>query len=956
MLGPITMAGRRLTAGLAIAGALTLHTPIAHAQGAITSPQQQFGFNIGDDYKLANYTQFEAYWRKLAKESNRMKLVEIGKSAEGRPQLMAIISSPENLAKLDRYKEISRRLANAEGLSDEQAHALAKEGKAVVWIDGGLHATEVLGAAQLIETVYQLLSRNDAETQRFLNDCIILAVHANPDGMELVSNWYMKDADTLKRSMNIPRLYQKYIGHDNNRDFYMMNQPESRNINHVLYWDWFPQIVYNHHQTGPAGTVMFAPPFRDPFNYNFDPLVPVELDLVAASMHARFEAEGKPGVTMRSGSSYSTWWNGGLRTTVYFHNQIGLLTETIGNPTPMNIPFIPEQQLPRADLPYPIAPQRWHFRQSIEYSLTANRAVLDIASRERENLLFNIYRMGRNSIERGNRDTWTASPSAIDAVKQKIAADEATTAGAGGTAGGRRGGAGVAPAVPVGDPINQFGRGADVKYYTDVLHAADKRDARGYIMPSDQPDFLTVTKFINTLRHTGITVHRATAPFTVKGKNYPAGSYVVKTAQAFRPHVLDMFEPQDHPNDFAFPGGPPKRPYDNAGYTLAYQMGVQFDRILDAFDGPFKPITGLATPPEGKVVATGNAAGYLVTHAQNDAFIAVNRALKAKGDVYVLRSPLSTNEKSYPAGTFYFAATGTTTATLNELARTNGLSAEGTTARPGADATHLRPVRIALWDQYGGSMPSGHTRWLFEQYEFPFDVVYPRTLDAGNLASTYDVIVLPSGALPQREGAGGRGGGGGFEPDTNGIPAEFRNRMGRVSIATTIPQLRQFLEAGGTVVAVGTSANLGVHLGLPMTNALVEKTAAGVERDLPADKFYVPGSILRVQVDTTAAVSAGLPRNLDVFYDNSPAFRLGSDAAAKGLRPLAWFPNGTPLRSGWAWGQAYLDGAVEAAEATIGKGKLYMFAPEITFRGQSHGTFKWLFNGIYGAPDPAPVP
>src|SRR5207302_4824028 len=173
----------------------------------------------------------------------------------------------------------------------------------------------------------------------------------------------------------LPRPYQKYIGHDNNRDFFASNQPETEAMNRVMYTEWFPQIVYNHHQTGPAGTVMFAPPFRDPFNFHFDPLVVVELDLVAAAMHSRFEAEGKPGVTMRSGSSYSTWWNGGLRTEAYFHNMIGLLTETIGNPTPMRIPLVPANQLPRGDLPYPIAPQEWHFRQSVDYSLTANWAV-----------------------------------------------------------------------------------------------------------------------------------------------------------------------------------------------------------------------------------------------------------------------------------------------------------------------------------------------------------------------------------------------------------------------------------------------------------------------------------------------------------------------------------------------------------------------------------------------------
>jgi hypothetical protein len=939
---------RRLPLALAFVGTLVVQAP-ARAQH-ITSPKEQFGFNIGDDYKLASYTQFEQYWHKLARESNRMKLVEIGKSAEGRPQLMAIISTPENLAKLDRYKEIARKLARAEGVSEAEARALAREGKAVVWIDGGLHATEVLGAAQLIETVYQLLARNDVETTRFLGDCIILAVHANPDGMELVSNWYMKDADTLKRNMNIPRLYQKYVGHDNNRDFYMSNQPETRNINHVQYWEWYPQIVYNHHQTGPAGTVMFAPPFRDPFNFNFDPLIPVELDLVAASMHSRFEAEGKPGVTMRSGSTYSTWWNGGLRTTPYFHNMIGLLTETIGNPTPQVIPFIPDQQLPRADLPYPIAPQPWHFRQSIEYSLTANRAVLDIASRQKENLLFNTWRMARNSIERGSRDTWTASPSRIDETKRAIAKDRsegtsvATVAGA--PQGSRGSPANATAGGPVGDPIFQFGRGADVKYFNDVMRAPDKRDPRGYILPSDQADFLTATKFVNTLRHVGVDVHRATAAFTVAGKRYPQGSYVVLSAQAFRPMVLDMFEPQDHPNDFAYPGGPPKRPYDNAGYTLAYQMGVKFDRILDGFDGPFQKIDGLATPPAGTVASVANAAGYLVGHATNDAFIAVNRALKAKADVFVLRSPLVSGGRTYPAGTFYIAATSATTPLMQELARANGLSSAGTTSRPGADAQHLRPVRLALWDQYGGSMPSGHTRWLLEQYEFPFDVIYPKTIDAGNLASRYDVIVLPSGALPAREGGAGRGGQ--FEMDTTSIPADFRERTGRTTIAKSVPQLRQFLEAGGTVVAVGTSSSLGMHLGLPMTSALTERTGTGTERELPADKFYVPGSVLRVQVDTTRPVSYGLTRDLDVFYDNSPAFRLGSDAQTKGVRPLAWFSSGTPLRSGWAWGQNYLDGAVEAAEATVGKGTLYMFAPEITFRGQPHGTFKWLFNGIYG--------
>ncbi|HXV15153.1 MAG TPA: M14 metallopeptidase family protein, partial [Gemmatimonadaceae bacterium] len=315
---------------------------VASAQSRITSPLQEFGHNIGEDYFLANYQQLLKYWDKLDRESDRMKVVRIGTSAEGRPMMMAIITAPENFKNLARYQEISRRLAHAEGLNEAQARALAHEGKSIVWIDGGLHATEVLGAQQLIQYVYEMVSKTDPETMRILHDDILLATLVNPDGMDLVSDWYMRVPVKENRSTSgVPRLYQKYAGHDNNRDSYMASQPETQAVDSILYRAWYPQIVYNHHQTGPAGTVIFAPPFRDPFNYNYDPLIPVGIDLVGAAIHSRFIQEGKPGSTMRAGSSYSTWWNGGLRTTVYFHNMIGLLTEAIGNPTPNEIPLVP---------------------------------------------------------------------------------------------------------------------------------------------------------------------------------------------------------------------------------------------------------------------------------------------------------------------------------------------------------------------------------------------------------------------------------------------------------------------------------------------------------------------------------------------------------------------------------------------------------------------------------------
>jgi hypothetical protein len=904
----------------------------------ITSPKQEFGFDIGDDYRLVNYTQLVAYWKKLAAQSDRMKIVSVGSTAEGREMYMAIITAPENQAKLDRYKEISRRLALAKGLTDAEAMALAREGKAVVWIDGGLHATEVLGAQQLVQTVYELVSRSDPETMRILSDDIVLGILVNPDGMELVSDWYNREADTLARSTSgIPRLYQKYAGHDNNRDFFMANQVETQNMNRIMFREWFPQIVYNHHQTGPEGTVMFSPPFRDPFNYNFDPLVPTELDMVGAAMHTRFVANGLPGVTTRSGANYSTWWNGGLRTMPYFHNMIGLLTETIGNPTPIDIPLVPDRQLPHGDLPYPIPPkEKWHFRQSMAYELAANRAVLDFASRYREHLLYNIYQMGRNSIERGGRDSWTITPHEIDSLKAAIERDRQARARAAGDS--------APPAPPA-----RVGQGVDSSYL-GLLRKPENRDARGYIIPADQVDFPRALKFVNILIKGGVEVQRATTDFTVNGKRYPAGSYVVLAAQAFRPHVLDMFEPQDHPNDFAYPGGPPKPPYDITGWTPALSMGVQFDRILDGFEGPFAPVADTVTPPAGKVVESASTEGYLLDHSVNNGVIAVNRLLAAGNQVYWVTRDLSVNGRSFPEGTIYIPSTSSAAPIIRTAAAELGLNFTGIDNVPSDALLELKPVRVGLWDEYGGSIPSGWVRWIFDQYEIPYQVVYPKELDASGLRDKFDVLVFVDGAIPESDrSTGGRFG---RQPDANDIPAEYRDHLGRLTVAKTVPNLRNFLQAGGTVLTIGSSTVLAKHLGVPISNALVKE---GTDTPLPREQFFIPGSVLEVSVDNTDPLAYGVPDSVAVLFDHSPAFRIradsttSTDSTAK-VKRVAWYASPAPLRSGWAWGQRYLDQAVAIAEAQVGKGKLFLFGPEITFRGQPHGTFPFLFNAIYYGP------
>jgi hypothetical protein len=942
------MRTRRIPVLALVLLAALLAAPSVHTQSTIPAPQFTVGgktYTAGDDYFLANYTQLQEYLAKVDQASDRVKVVEFGKTAEGRPMLMAIITSPENHLKLARYKEIANKLARAEGLTDEEARKLAAEGKAVVWIDSGLHGTEVINAQGMFTFVHQMAGQNDAETLRFLNDVITLVVNVNPDGMELVSNWYMRQADEKQRSTaGLPVLYEKYAGHDNNRDSYMNNLPETEAVNRQLYIEWNPQIMYNQHQTGPAGTVLFAPPFRDPFNYNVDPLVPMGIDLVSTSIHNRFVTEGKPGATMRTGAGYSTWFNGGSRTTTGFHNMIGILTEIIGSPTPGVVSLVLDNQLPRQDLPMPIPPQTvWRQRQSIDYVMSVNRAILDVASKHREDFLYRIYKMGRNSIERGGRDHWTIQPDWIDEAKAKAAGDAGPAAAA--AAAGRGGGRG----------------GADPKYYAAML-TPDRRDPRGYILPSDQADFNTATRFVNALIKGGIDIHRAAAPFTVAGKSYPAGSYVIKAAQAFRPHLRDMLEPQDHPNDFQYPGGPPRPPYDVTGYTLAYQMGVRVDRILDAFDGPFEKLPRRPVALGGGKVGVpvkGATAGYLLSHRLTDAFTATTRLLSAKEDVYWLKTPFTVGGRTYEAGTIYVPSKPTTKAVADRLAAEFGIAFDATSAKPAGEALKLNPVRIGLWDQYGGSMPSGWIRYIFEQtHPVKYDLVFPPALDAGSLGQKYDVLIFPDGAIPAAAGemgGGGRGGamaaaaaagGRGGQAGPSGIPAEYQGRQGRITPETTIPMLKKFVEDGGTIIAIGDSASIASHLGIPAGSGLVE-IVNGVERRLPNDKFYVPGSVLSIDVDPANPLAYGFDAKVDVMWENSPALKLGPDAALRGVKTVGWFSSDAPLKSGWAWGQQYLKGLATALDVSYGKGKVFIFTPEITFRAQPHATFKFLFNGIY---------
>jgi hypothetical protein len=353
-------------------------------------------------------------------------------------------------------------------------------------------------------------------------------------------------------------------------------------------------------------------------------------------------------------------------------------------------------------------------------------------------------------------------------------------------------------------------------------------------------------------------------------------------------------------------------------------------------------------PAAGKITQAVAPVGYLLSHEVNDSFVAVNRLLNSGEDVYWVKGAFTAAGKKWPAGTHFIPAKASTLAKLQKLAADVGLNFEAVPVKPPGEALMLRPLRIGLVDRYGGSMSSGWIRYELEKFEFAFTQVFPPALDQGGLAQKFDVLIVPSDMAPS-----GTATGSGDNPapavvtNAGNIPAEYRDRVGAMTVARTLPQLKRFMEDGGTVVTIGNATNLALQLGLPLTDALVEKSPDGKETALPGTKFYVPGSVLEAAVDNTNPLAFGMSNRVDFFFENNLSFKLQPDALSKGVKPVSWFDSDQPLRSGWGWGQAYLKDSVAVVDAQVGKGKLFMYGPEITYRGQPHGTFKFLFNGIY---------
>jgi hypothetical protein len=799
-------------------------------------PSDVLGFEPGTDSLLADWSQVATYLNGLAQRSPYVHVDTLGRTTLGRPFQLLTITSPANQARLAAIKRGQRLLADPRLLSETQLAELRRSQPAVILISNNIHSTEVASSQMGMTLAYRLAT--DPALTALLDSVVVLMIPSmNPDGLDTVVAWYRRYKGTRYEGGPLPWLYHKYVGHDNNRDWFMLTQVETRLVTRMLYTEWFPEVVYDVHQMGANGVRLFVPPFLDPVNPNLDPALVAAMNLVGAQMAAALYDAGLTGVAHQL--SYDLWWHGGFRSTPTRHNMVGILSEAASTRLASPITLNPDslRQPPRGiNHPAPWPGGTWRLGDIVRYELVASEALVRLAARDRGAFIDRFVGLGRRAIEAGR----------------------------------------------AGNPF-------------------------AYILPPppDQRDPEAWAALANVLGAGAVEVFRAAEPFDADGRRYPAGSLVVPMGQPFRAHAKDLLEVQRYTpvND--------RPPYDVAGWTLPLTMGVRADVVHAPFAASLVQVDSVVPAP-GKVEGTGEM--FVLRNRTNGesrtiaALLAAGQSVTVAGDSVIVRGPRARR-------------------IVSEHAARHGFTATAVRAAPVAGKTLQRLPRIALYQPWTANMDEGWTRWLFEQYGITYTTVHDSHLRQGKLRQQFDVIVLPDAeATALLRGV-----------DSTRIPQQYAGGMGEAGANA----ISEFVRGGGTLVCLDGSSNFAIsRLNLPVVNVL-----AGEASGPQVSRFYAPGSIFGVALGGVGGgprspVTVGLPDSVQVYFDNSAAFTVSGAA-----RALATYPP-TPLRSGYARFQERLEGKAALVEVPVGSGRVILFGFRPQFRGQTHGTFKLLFNAV----------
>ncbi len=833
----------------------------AYAQ-EVTSPEEFFGFQMGTDRKLANWTQLVEYYNLVGSQSDRIQVVNMGDTEMGLPFLALYISSPENMRNLDQIKAWNDKLVDPRGVPMAEIEEAIEQSKVIVVQSYAIHSNEVSSAQTAAEMVHDMLSRSDEDMMRILDETLTIVIPAfNPDGHQMVADWYMSNVGTEYETSPLPWLYHKYIGHDTNRDAFATNMASSRHGAKILFRDWNPQSYIDHHQMGAYSARFYVPPYAEPIRPGGDPLVWREMEWYGAHIAQSEEINGKTGII--NGAYYTGWGHFGFHWITPFHNIAGMLTESASTRLATPIYIHPDQltgaryNFPdyeeQINFPNPWPGGWWRMRDNVEQVKIAALALLDISAKNRKLILRNSYLKASRQTERGTN--------------------------------------------------------ADIK---------------AYIIPATQHDRPTMEKMVSILLGQGIEVHQAPEVFVHENHSYPAGSYVVSMAQPKQGLIRWLLGRTFYPDNFYTRNvdGSPKRPYDMSTDNIAEYMGVDVRSVESAVTANMSVVTGTEVHTPGSVAQSSS--GHVISGKLNESFTAVNMLF----DAGVTMSRIDEDADGLSAGDFIVEG-GVDYDVLSDIARETGVDFNALTQS--VEARPMERLRVGLYRRYlAGNMDEGWTRFVLEQYKFPFDQMYDADLTVENLAN-YDVVVLPNDNMERLTGSN--------EEYAAQFPPEYRSGLQEEETEA----LKTFVENGGSLVVLGDAGEYAIkEFNLPITNAV---------EGISTNEFWSPGSTLRMDFNTRNPIAYGMPdEGVALFLVSNDVYQVRRNFKNYRVSRIASYKDRDILESGWLLGEDHI--AEKAVGVTVmhGEGDVVLTGIRPQFRAQTHGTFKLLFNALVSRP------
>jgi hypothetical protein len=858
-----------------------------HAQTAVPTPQQFFGFQMGTDSKLARWDKIVDYMRQVSSASDRIRFRELGKSTNGNSFIALEISSPATLKNLDHYKQLERKLYFQDGQpTDAERDEIFRDGKVVIVITCSIHATEIGATQMAVDLVHRLATDDSPAVKKILDNVIFVLVPSlNPDGQIMVTDWFNQNVGTPFESSQIPWLYHPYVGHDNNRDMYMFTQKESQLTAKLLWSDWFPAVWLDEHQMGSNAARIFVMPATDPINPNVHPLIYRWNGILGQSQAAALEAAGKDGIIYNS--TYTNFWEGAMAWSGWWHNEVGLLTEVAsvrvaaptdqtraaairagaGDASPAgrgtgaanagrgggggrgatgapNAPLpAPTDIQPRTEYPRPWMGGHWTLKDIVDYESIATMALLETVADRRETLLRQIYDVNKATVNWGWSDGYRVA---------------------------------IIPSNGQQDP-------------REAAHVVEK------------------------LQMAGVSVAIAGKPFDVDGKHYAAGTFIVPFNQVFGRYAKDMLEKQTYPDVRRSPTSPPEPPYDVTAWSLGMLLGVNVDfSKSEAPEGLDMKILKDAPKPAGDVKGTGSR--FEFDYKGPDTVAAINALLKSGAKV------------AFDAPS-HVVVTAAARKQMESVASQYGLAVTATDAAPhGGAPTAIHAPRIGMYQPWtGGNMDEGWTRWVLEQYGFASTPLHNADIRAGHLRDRFDAVILADqNTRAIIDGASGAG-----------IRPEYRGGIGDEGVGA----LQDFVAHGGTLITLGAASDLAIErLGVPVKD---------LKQGLTRDQHFAPGTILNVEVDTTNPLGYGVAPATWGFYNNSPFFDVMDGFSSQKVSVIARYPNKDVVASGWLKGEDLMQGRAAVVSVDMNPGRIVLFGLRPQHRAQTHATFPLLFNALY---------